>query len=285
MTATRLQNRNNFENAQGGQTAIRNLSTSPTYLAHFIEMKVDIGGTSTNVPSADWATYIDEVRVRRNGQDTVKWDVGALLKYNAAYGISHRAGVLPVMLTMPYARTLAGEVIGAHTTLGLTHYSVEVDVKDGVQVDKMRLHTLEAAPQNAGPCFNVRRYSGERNATGENIIDEITPGKYYLAAALLNKTSVDQIEAVVTGKDGNRRKILDTNQLSREQMYLLSKRAKQASQTIIDFAPMNQIVSLASGQAIPELLYMDVDSLELEMNWTTAPGAWTMHTIELRNEL
>ncbi|MEN8950692.1 major capsid protein P2 [Planktotalea arctica] len=284
MTATRLQNRNYFENASGGQTAIRNLATSPTYLAHYIEMNVDDDG-ATDVPNADWANYISEVRVRRNGQDTVKWDVAELLKYNLAFGIPQRAGILPIILTMPYARTLAGEVIGAHTTLGLTHYSVEVDIKAGVTVNTMRLHTKEAAPQQAGPCFNVRRYSGERSATGENVIDEVSPGSYYLAAAILNKTGVDGIEAVVTGKDGNRRKIHDTNLLSREQSYLDSGRVIQSNQTIIDFAPLNQIVSMASGTAVPEILNMDINSLDLEFDWTTAPNAWKMHTIELRNEL
>lgn len=288
---TRIQSRGDFSTTGAGQTATRELPTGPTYLTHLINMIVVVAGTATQVPVADWATYISAVRIRADADNWVQWDIEGLLRYNSQYGIPMRDGILPIETRMPWAKTLAGEVESVHGTLGLRTYSVEVDIKAGVNVERLELFTHEGAPQRVDNYFSVRRYSPTHTATGrltERSIKPLPSGdgmpvRKWLAAIMINSTDLEEIEVRATDKAGNRATVYETNKVVREWLYKDSGRLLTAGATLIDMTPINQVVTATAAGAVPELFSMDISDFELDLNWSSAPGTFVMHEIAIRN--
>ncbi len=249
-----------------GQTATLNLPIGPTYHRLDLRLKASaLSGTAADVPAANWDDYIDDIRIVVNG-DT-KIEATALFMVNRANHFKQTlvAGVLPLFLTMPWARTAGGEDQTAYgTAVGMASFTLEVDFKAGVNIGKFEVYAEQSAPQAFGPHLRIQRFAQSFASIGEEHIADLPRGPHNLFGIDITSSNISEIEILAD----NRRVHVSDKQIRANQLNITG-RVQQTDVTHLDFMAENRVNNI-----MPMLL----QDFRLKLKFTVAPGAYDIYT-------
>lgn len=245
-----------------GQTATINLPLGLTYNFFLIYANWDNGGTDEDVAVADWGNVIDEIRLMVNGDARITIDAADLVKLNSYYGQSMVAGTLPLFLSRPWMRTIGGEDLTGYGTIGIDTFTLEMDIKAGVTVNKLEVTARQSAPTMFGPHLRIQKYVRNQGVTGPAEIDNIVRGNYAMLAMHIGTASIGKLEV-----HADQQKLLETTAPIRSALYAMSKRNAQAGMTHVDFHIENRM-----GETLP----MALQDFRLQCDFT-ATGSFPIY--------
>lgn len=276
------------EGVGAGQTATHKLPLGPTYHAIFFRLSVKVDGVDVNPAAEDMHNFIERVTLKVDGKATYAAPTEILVKNNAYYGNQMRAGVLPLYLDLPFARTTLGEDFGSYATgAGMSSFTIDVKMKSGIVINFLEITTEESFPVmgegvNAfGWHLELMEFSESFGAAGEQDIGFIPLDPYHIVHLAFDSPSIGDVEV-----KANNTSIHVSDKEIREQMQYDSGRVKQAGMTHIDFVQKNRIVLLRNtpnGAVFnPEAPSMNLKSFRPKIQWTTAPNAFKAYVLCLK---
>ncbi len=249
-----------------GQSSTLALPIGPTYHRLDLRLKASAtGGTAADVPVANWDDYIDDIRVIVNG-DT-KIEATALFMVNRAnhFGQTLVAGVLPIFLTMPWARTIDGEDQTAYgTAVGMASFTLEVDFKPNVNIGKFEVYAEQSAPRAFGPHLRIQRFAQSFGAVGIEEVSDLPRGPHNLYGIDITSSNISEIEILA-----DNRRVHVSDKAIRANQLNITKRVQQTDVTHLDFMAENRVNNI-----MPMLL----QDFRLKLKFTVAPGAYDLYT-------
>lgn len=220
-----------------GQTASCNLPLGLTYDRLYIRLNVDVATVATDVAQADWATYINEVRLMVDGDAKIEMSASALVAMNAYYGQSMVDGVLPLFLSRPWMRTINGEDQTGYGTMGgISTLSLELDLKDGITINSLEVYASQSDGKPFGPHLRVQKITRNQGVTGEAQISEINRGPYVMLAMHVATASIADVEVLA-----DERVVHKSDKALRDAHYGVIGRVPQAGFTHVDFVTENRL--------------------------------------------
>lgn len=238
----------------GGQTATVNCPLGLTYERIYIHLEVDVGGTNTLVTHANWGSYLGELRLMVDGDAKFTMDAGDIAAMNKFYGQTLKPGVLPIFLARPWMLTPMGQDQTAYGTGGgISNFTIEIDIKSGVTVNKLELSAQQAAGRPWGPHLAIRKYVINHGVVGKLEISDIRKAGYSVFAMHIASDDIDDVDVVM-----NTREFLKMSPEIRAAHHETYKRVPQTGFTHIDFAT-DRI-----GEALP----MNVQDFRLGLDFT-----------------
>lgn len=257
-----------------GQTATLNLPLGPTYDRIDIEMKTG-AGAGTDVATADWASNIEDIRLVVNGRTQIEISAADLVKMNQFYGLTPVAGVLSLHLNAPWARTIGGEDLGGYGTAGgMASFTLEIDLKPGITINKLRCRYVQGDTKPYGPHTTIRRLAKSFAAVGLDEVADIPRGVYNLLGLHITDGNIGHVEVEAEGTVQH-----DTEAKSRLNQYAITGRTKQTDMTHIDFVPQNRIAFVnGSGAIQAEAFPMALQDFRLKLDFTSAPNTYEIYT-------
>ncbi|MEL6284035.1 MAG: major capsid protein P2, partial [Pseudomonadota bacterium] len=189
-----------------GQTATRSLPLGLTYHALYVQMKYDNAGTPTDIPAANWATYVGEVRLIVNGE--VKWRIDAadLISLAKFYGRDVKDGILPLYLARPWQRTVNGEdALAWGTESGVQSLVIELDLESGYTLSSISIRSRKSRPRAFGEHLVIRKMHKNIGSTGEHEISDLpigdSGGRYRLIGAHWKTAGIDKWKVIVNSQE------------------------------------------------------------------------------------
>lgn len=250
-----------------GQTVTFALPKGPTYNRLDIEMNVD--GVPRSVPVSEWGTYIGDIRVLVNGSVRIVWDAAEMVAFLQGYKRVLSDGVLPIMLTQPWARTMQGEDATAYgTNDGVASFNLEIDLKAGNTINKLEVYAEQTAPRPFGPHMTVQRFSTQSSLIGTKEITDIPRGDYNMFSMYVTTDQVDRVEVLA-----NNVQFRDSTKIVRDACLRLRERDPQAGYTHIDFMERNRV-----GDVMPMLL----QDFRLKLDVTAADQNFDIYAISMQ---
>lgn len=250
-----------------GQTATIQLPKGPTYHSLHIEMNVD--GTPRDVPIASWGDYIDDIRVIVNGDIRIVWKASDLVKHLQFFDQVLTPGVLPVLLSQPWARTMGGEDGTAYgTASGVSSFTLEIDLKAGITVNRLEVWAAQTDPQPFGAHMTVQRFSGQSGLVGVKEISDLPRGGYRMFGMHITTAAIDKVEILA-----NNVKVNETTKLLRTSNMNLRGRNPQADMTHIDFIERNRL-----DDAMP----MALQDFRLKLDITAANQNYDIYAVSIQ---
>lgn len=253
------------------QTGTLNIPLGPTYNTIFLTGKKHDG---FNMFAGDWASHIGDIRLMVNGNVKIELSAEQLVARNNFYGQLVAAGVLPLHLTNPSARTVMGEDLTALGTFGggLESLTLEVDFKTNVPTE-FKVYAYQSEPRPFGKHLVIRRFSKSMASIGVDEVADLPRGSHNLLTLDINSADIGEIEVFA---DSNRVHVSD--KMLRQTTLLLSGRTQQNGYTHLDFVPQNRIAiaraasdgAYVSGEAFP----MTVQDFRLKLGFDVAPGSY-----------
>jgi hypothetical protein len=245
-----------------GQTAHCQLPLGLTYERLYIRANVD-AAPKRDVPKADWGTYFDEIRLMVNGDARITITAADLVKLNEYYEQPMVDGCLPLFLSRPWMRTPDGEDQTAYGTAGgLTSFSLEIDIKDGVVINDLDVYAMQSPGRPFGPHLRIQRYVHNQGVVGEAEIADIIRGRYALGALHITTAAIEDIELHV-----DNRKVIELDKVVRAQHHAVAGRTEQGGMTHLDLMAENRL-----SQAMP----MAVSDFRLKADFT-ATGNFSIY--------
>ncbi|MGH1445570.1 MAG: major capsid protein P2 [Cognatishimia sp.] len=237
-----------------GQTATVNCPLGLTYDRIYINAEVDISGTQTPVAHSAWGTYFGEIRLMVDGDAKFTMDAGDIASKDKFYGQALQAGVLPIFLSRPWMVTPQGQDQTAYGTAGgLSNFTIEIDIKAGVTVDKLELSAMQSPGRPWGPHLAVRKYVVNHGVVGKLEISDIRKAGYSMFALHVASGDIDDVDVII-----NTREFMKMTPAIRAAHHSAFKRTPQTGFTHIDFAT-DRI-----GEALP----MNVQDFRLGLDFT-----------------
>lgn len=249
-----------------GQTASVNLPLGLTYNRLYIRCNAQISGSPKDLAAADWGTVVDEIRLMVNGDARITITAADLVKMNTYYGFAPKAGVLDLFLSRPWMRTIGGEDQTAYGTIGMSTFTLEIDIKAGQTVNSLNVYAQQSAATAWGPHLRIQRFARNQGVTGEAEIADIPRGPYAMLAFHVN---TDQIGTVEVHTD--QRKVIESDAAIRDAHYRVVGRVPQAGFTHIDFLTENRL-----AEALP----MALQDFRLKLNFA-ATGNFSIYAESL----
>lgn len=256
-----------------GQTATLNLPLGPTYHRFDLRLKAAAsGGTAADVTAANWGNYIDDIRLIVDGDVRIEITAEQLVKRAQFFGYSLQTGVLPLFLSMPWARTMGGEDQTAYgTNGGMSSFTLEVDFKDNVVIGSFRVYAEQSEPMPFGPHLRIQRFAKSFSVIGLEEISDLPRGAYALLGIDVTNTSVGDIEILA-----NNNRVHVSDKAIRESNHKIAKRVKQTGMTHLDFMPQDRV-----NEAMP----MALQDFRVKLDFTTAPGAYDIYMTSIHGNL
>lgn len=216
-----------------GQTASCQLPLGLTYERLYIRLDDNTGP----VDIANFGNFIDEIRLMVNGDARITITATDLVKLNRFYDQDMTAGCLPLFLSRPWMRTPDGEDQTAYgTALGITSFSLEMDLKDGVTISNLDVYAMQSPGRPFGPHLRIQRYVHNQGVVGEAEIADIIRGGYVLGALHFTSDDIGDVELHV-----DNRKVLDYDAVVRKAHNTLAGRTEQPGMTHVDMMPENRL--------------------------------------------
>lgn len=249
-----------------GQTASVSLPIGMTYDQLFIHMEAATGGGSAALVAVnDWGDFIGEIRLMVDGDAKLTINAADLVKLNKFYGQPMVPGVLPIFLARPWMRTVGGEDATSYGTganpdgsSSVSSFNIEMDLKDGITVQKMRVSALQSPGRPWGSHLSIRKFAHSQSLVGEAEITDLRRGAFAMFAMHIGTSAINDVELVI-----NTREFLKMSKPVRSAHNAILKRTAQVGMTHIDIAG-NRI-----GEAVP----MQVQDFRLRADFTAAGAA------------
>lgn len=219
-----------------GQTASVNLPLGLTYERLYIRLNIQ-DGTAVDVAAADWGNYIDEIRLMVDGDSKIQITAADLVKLNQFYGETIKDGSLPLFLSRPWMRTISGEdQTGYGTAGGVATFTLEMDLKAGINVNFLKVYAVQSAGKPFGPHLRIQRFVHTQGVTGEAEIADIPRGQYAMLGLHVNTAAITDVEI-----HADNRKVLDFDKAIRAAHYEVAGRVPQTGFTHVDFCAENRL--------------------------------------------
>jgi len=256
-----------------GQTATLNLPLGPTYHRFDLRLKAAAtGSTAANVPAADWGDYIDDIRLIVDGDVRIEISAEQLVKRAQFFGYTLQAGVLPLFLSMPWARTMGGEDQTAYGTFGgMSSFTLEVDFKDSVVLGSFRVYAEQSEPMPFGPHLRIQRFAKSFSVIGVDEISDLPRSAYALLGIDVTSTSIGEVEILA-----NNNRVHVSDKEIRQSNHVIAERTKQTGMTHLDFMPQGRV-----NEAMP----MALQDFRLKLDFTTAPAAYDLYLTSIHGNL
>lgn len=222
-----------------GQTASVTLPRGLTYHRFYIGARANFGAGVVDVPEANWDDLFSEIRLMVDSATKIQLTGADLVALNNYYGHTHKAGVLPLMLSRPWGRTPQGEDQTAYgTNGGMRSFTLEMDIKPGVTaVEKIDVRAVQEADNRAfGPHLRIQRYVHTQGVTGEAEISDIKRGAYAAMAMHLDTASISDVEVLADNFA-----VHQSDAVTRATHAEVAKRVPQAGYTHVDFIGDNRL--------------------------------------------
>ncbi|PIE10513.1 MAG: hypothetical protein CSA72_08380 [Rhodobacterales bacterium] len=224
-----------------GQTATVNLPLGPTYHRLYIRMADGTG----DVAAGSWGDNIGEIRLMVNGDVRIEIDAADLEAMNKFYGQEADAGVLPLFLSQPWARTIPGEDNTAYgTAANMATFTLEMDLKPGITIGELSVYAIQSEPKAFGPHLRIQRFSDQMAMIGTKEISDLPRGAYNMLGLHITTDKIDGVEVLA-----DNRQVSETDKVARQAHLRLADRLPQAGFTHLDFIPENRL-----GEALPMAL-------------------------------
>lgn len=233
------------------QTATLNLPLGPTYHRLNIRLKT---GAGADVAAADWGNYIGEIRLMVNGDTRIEIDAADLVKLNQFHGQTLTNGVLPLFLSQPWARTMAGEDNTAYgTATGMASFTMEIDLKD-TAFTGLEVYAVQSEPRPFGGHLRIQRFSKQMGLQGTKEISDLPRGTYNMLGLHCTSGAIEKVEVLT-----NNLKVHESDKALRAAHYKVAGRAPQAGMTHIDFMAENRLA---------EVLPMALNDFRVKLDFT-----------------
>ncbi|WP_321363546.1 major capsid protein P2 [uncultured Celeribacter sp.] len=251
-----------------GQTAIVNLPIGPTY--HRLNVRMNVNVTPRDVEVANWGAYIGEIRLMVNGETKIEIDAADLVSLNLYYGQEMSAGVLPLFLSQPWARTLAGEDNTAYGTgSGVATMTLEMDLKNGITVNELSVYAVQSEPRAFAGHLRIQRFSDQMGLAGTKEIADLPKGAFNLLGLHVTSDDIDKVEVLT-----NNVKVHESDEVLRNAHLSVAGRAPQIGFTHIDFMSENRL-----GEVLP----MTLRDFRVKLDFT-APGTnFKIYSVSMRS--
>lgn len=177
-----------------GATSTFQIPLGPTYRS--FELRPTIAGADAT--EAEMRAQIERVRVKINGIARIDVAGTRLLDLYEYYGFTIDAGVFPILLTRPYARTPEGEENVAVGTNNVDTLTVEIDLAAGATIDALPMDawmTLER--RDLGIIFEVRENSFVASGAGQLEIPTLPKSNGDLAALHLFSANITALQILI----------------------------------------------------------------------------------------
>lgn len=231
------------EGASAGQTATCRLPLGYTYNRLFIYMNE--GAIPADVAEADWASKVNGIRLKVDGDTKIEASAGDLVSLNKYYGHAHEDGLLPIFLTRHFMRTILGEdQTGYDTAGGMSSFTLEMDLASGITLNDLEIYAEQSDPRDPqtgqtrafGPHLRLQKYTHNQGVTGEAQITDIVKGTYSIFGMHLKTSAISDLEVRT-----NEKTFYDLPLVMRDQVSKLAGRVPQAGFTHIDFCSTNRL--------------------------------------------
>lgn len=263
----RIEKMPNPGSIQAGQTSTVTLPLGPTYHRLNIRMMAAAtGNAAVNVAAADWGSYIGEIRLLVNGDERIKIDAADLVKLNQFNGQTLVDGVLPLFLSMPWARTIGGEDELAYgTAAGVASFTLELDLKAGNDFGLFEVYAVQDTPRAFGAHLVIQSFGDNFTLTGKHSVSHIWRGVYNMLGIHITSDQIDDIEVYADNV-----RIYDTDKVIRDATSAVIDRNPQLGMSHIDFLSENR---LSGWQP------MALQDFRVEMDFTAAPNSYKIYTV------
>lgn len=252
-----------------GQTATLSLPLGSTYHQLDLRLKAHVSGTPVDVAAADWGDFIDDIRLLVDGNSKIEATAEYLVNRAQYYGETLTAGVLPIFLGMPWARTMGGEDQTAYgTAAGMASFTLEVDFKPGVNIGLFKVYAIQSAATQFGAHVAIQRFARSFSSIGVDEVADIPKGAYFISEIDIDDANIDDIDVEADG-----RIIFETDQAIRDQRHSIAGRVPQTGFTHLDFMAENRV-----GEVFPMVLR----DFRLKLDFTTAPGSYDIYVTSIR---
>lgn len=247
------------------QTATLNLPLGPTYHHLNIRCKTAAGA---DIPVASWGTYIGEIRLMVNGDTRIEIEAADLVKLNQYYGQTLTAGVLPLFLSQPWARTMAGEDNSAYgTAKGIASFTLEIDLK-ATAVKDLAVYAVQSEPRPFAGHMRIQKFSKQMGLQGTKEISDLPRGAYNMLGLHMDTASINTIEVLT-----NNLKVHESDLVLRSAHSKVIGRAPQAGFTHVDFMGENRL---------SEVLPMALNDFRVKLDFTADNVNFKIYAVSLQ---
>lgn len=231
-----------FQAVNGGQTAICNLPLGMTYHQILLRYQADEGAGVVDATEAVFKDDLTEIRLIVDGDTKVQLSGTELVGLLEYYGLTIEDGVLPVLFSRPWQRTMEGEDELAYGTADVQTMSLEVDIKAGTTSPSLTGFAVKGPNAPLGRHLAIRRYGQTyAGAAGEFEISDIPRGPYAQLATHFTTDKVSRVEV-----EANQRIVYEADTQIAKAYFAQTARVLQTGFTHVDFAATNRL-----GDALP----------------------------------
>ncbi|MBO6807246.1 major capsid protein P2 [Thalassospira sp.] len=267
MTTRVLKRMPNGSGIGAGQTATFNLPLGLTYYQLDIRMSGNLGVGVVDIPVANWADAIDEIRLYIDGAEKIRIDAADLASILQYRGQTLQAGVLPIMFANPSQRTPAGEDAPAYGTADVQSMTLEIDIDSGITSPSLTVYGLMGPQTPLGQHYAIKKYPFNVGNTGTRELQDIPRNGYGLLAMHVDTADVSSVELEV-----NQRIIRDYDRALGSAKGIQTGKVWQSGWTHVD---------LTESDRLSDMLIMNVEDFRLRLEMT-GTGNNNLYTEEIR---
>jgi hypothetical protein len=250
-----------------GQTATFNLPLGLTFHQLALRMSGDIGSGVADIPIANWADAIGEIRLYIDGTEKIRIDAADLATILAYKGQTLKPGVLPIMFTNPSQRTPQGEDAPAYGTADVQSMTLEIDIDAGITSPSLTVYGLMGPQTPLGQHYAIKKYPFNVGNTGTRELQDIPRNGYGLLAMHVNSAAVSQVELEV-----NQRILRDFDRALGTAKGIQTGKVWQSGWTHVD---------LVESDRLSDMVIMNVEDFRLRLEMT-GTGNFNLYTEEIR---
>ena len=253
------------------ETATLRIPLGPTYNALFLELYSGAGPTAVSAANMD--AGISEIRLIVDGDVKIRGSAAFFRKRAAYYGEPFVAGMLPIFLVNPWARTIGGEDSTGYGTVGgsMAQFTLEVDFTGTLTTPTMQVYADQSDPKPFGRHLRIQKYADNYGFIGVHEMVNIPAlGPHRLTAIHIESTDIGQVEV-----DANNVRQHFSTALLRSQRLQSSGRVPQAGFTHLDFVTQNRM---------DESLPLALTDFRIKASFTAAPGAFNIYAETIQDD-
>lgn len=224
-----------LQNVVAGQRASARLPVGLTYNYLFVRAKT----AGTDMTEAQMKSMLNDVRLLIDGDLKIEASATELLDIAQYYGITIQDGVLPIVFSRPWMRTVQGEDVLAYGTKDVATMDITIDVDATALTPTLELYAVQSAPAELGQHLVIKRHSRTVSATGEVEEANLPRGNFGLMALHMTTASVSNIEV-----RANQRVAHESDLSGRKFRDSLTGKTHQAGYTHINFAETDRVADV-----------------------------------------
>ena len=220
------------QNVVAGQRATVRLPVGNTYNMLFIRAKT----AGADMTEAQMKSMLGDVRLLIDGDLKIEASATELLDLAKYYGVTIQNGVLPVIFSRPWQRSIVGEDVLSYGTADVSTMDLTVDIDSGATTPTLELYAIQSQGTPLGQHCVIKRHSRTVSATGEVEEANLPRGDFGLMALHLTTDAVSTVEV-----RANERKAHESDLATRKFRDSLTNKTHQTGYTHINFCETDRV--------------------------------------------